>query len=149
MFLLAGPYDPDNPSAIGLDQLKKWNENSHIEWLGDIEDMPLLYSKSHFVVFPSYYSEGVPKVLLEASASGRAIITTNMPGCRDVVRHGYNGIIVPPKNVPALVAGIEKLLGDYDTLSRMGHRGRTEAQLKFDEKLVIKSHLEIYQKIQK
>jgi len=92
-------------------------------WLGDCKDMPRCLQEANIVCLPSY-REGVPKVLLEACAAGRAVITTDSPGCRDVVRTGENGLLVPPRDAGALAAAIRRLAEDPEVRRRMGTAGR-------------------------
>lgn len=144
-FALVGPYDPDNPAAVPLKQLEFWCSSSGgpIEWWGRCADMPQVYSKASLVVLPSY-REGVPKALLEAAAIGRAIVATDIPGCRDVVEDGINGYLVSPKDAPALAEAIISLLSDRHRLEEMGRRGRKKAEQEFGVEKVIEKHMDIY-----
>src|SRR4029077_4334808 len=117
---------------------------SGVQWLGDCRDMPRCLSEANIVCLPTYYREGVPKVLLEACAAGRAIVTTDIPGCRDVVRAGENGLLVPPQDVAALAAAIRQLLEDPRLRTRMGMAGRARAEAEFGIEKVVQSHLELY-----
>ncbi|MFI5420722.1 MAG: glycosyltransferase family 4 protein, partial [Nitrososphaerales archaeon] len=100
-FVLVGRLDLDNPAAIADSQLRKWVNTGIVEWWGHRDDMAVVFAEAHLVCLPSYL-EGLPKVLLEAAACGRAIVTTDVPGCRDVVKHGSNGLLVPPKDANSL-----------------------------------------------
>lgn len=148
-FTLVGSYDPQNPAAVALQQLNKWKSEGQVEWWGHREDMPNVFAMSTLVVLPSFYREGVPKVLLEAAASGRAIITTDAPGCRDVVEPGINGELVPIKNAKALTDAIGKLLKDKEVLEVMGRRGRKIAETKFGIERVVADHMKIYKNLLK
>ena len=112
-FILVGGIDGENPAKILEKQLNDWVTEGIVEWWGHQTDMPKILSKALIVVLPSY-NEGFPKVLLEASAIGRAIITTDAVGCRELIKDGYNGILVPPKNAKALAIAINKLLNNSD-----------------------------------
>ena len=108
--MLAGEPDPGHPSAIPLPTLEHWRNAGDVEWLGEWHDMPALMAQSHIVCLPSYYGEGVPRILLEAAASGHPIVTTDSPGCREVVRHGQNGLLVPVRDGEALIGAITQLI---------------------------------------
>jgi glycosyltransferase involved in cell wall biosynthesis len=122
-FALVGRCDEDNPAAISRTQLDQWVEEGVVEWWGHREDMAAIYGAATVVVLPSY-REGLPKVLLEAAACGRALVSTDVPGCRDIVRHRINGILVAPKDSAALASAIEELLLDHRLREAMGSRGR-------------------------
>jgi glycosyltransferase involved in cell wall biosynthesis len=122
-FVLVGRCDEDNPAAIGRAQLEEWVKEGAVEWWGHREDMAALYRAATLVVLPSY-REGFPKVLLEAAACGKAIVTTDVPGCRDIVQDQVNGVLVPPEDPEALAARIEGLLSDRLMREAMGVRGR-------------------------
>ncbi len=109
--VLAGGPDPENPRTVSTDDLRAWEREGLIEWWGHQEDMVPVFQQASIVVLPSY-REGAPKVLLEACAMGRAIITTDVPGCREVVRHGENGLLVPPRDSSALGGAIEELVAN-------------------------------------
>lgn len=143
---LVGPYDPENPAAVPLAQLEEWRDRGPVEWWGYRDDMPEVFRSAHLVVLPSY-REGVPKCLLEAAAAGRAIVTTDAPGCRDVVEHGENGLLVPPRNAAALAEAIASLVGDRKRLEAMGRRGRAKAEGEFGVDRVVRGHLSVYRSL--
>src|SRR5579864_7943622 len=118
-FVLVGDSDANNPSCVPREQLLEWDKNGQVEWWGHQQDMPALFKKVSLVCLPSHGGEGVPKVLMEAAASGRAIVTTDVPGCREIVRPGINGMLVPPRNPVALAAAIEELLRDPERRLQM------------------------------
>ena len=122
-FVLVGMVDPTNPSAIPESQLRAWTDEGLVKWWGHRDDMPGTLAAAHLVVLPSY-REGLPKVLLEAAASGRAIVATDVPGCREIVRHGVNGLLVPPKDARALADAISSLVEDRSFRQEAGRRGR-------------------------
>jgi glycosyltransferase involved in cell wall biosynthesis len=122
-FVLVGRCDDNNPAAIPQNQLHDWVREGTIEWWGHREDMTRVYAEATIVVLPSY-REGLPKVLLEAAACGKALIATDVPGCREAVRHQVNGLLVPVRDAPALARAIEHLLVDGSTRERMGKAGR-------------------------
>src|SRR5260370_15270243 len=111
-FVLAGDTDTNNPSCVPRKQLLEWQDSGIVEWWGHQRDMPQVFKQANLVCLPSHGGEGVPKVLMEAAACGRAIVTTDVPGCREIVRQGVNGFIVPPGDALALTGAIEHLLND-------------------------------------
>lgn len=146
-YLLAGRLDPANRGALSVQQVRDLCAASGMEWVGNCEDMPRLLRESHVVCLPSYYREGVPKVLLEACACGRPIITTDTPGCRDTVDAGQNGILVPPRDAQALAAAIRQLLADSPRRIRMGAHARALAEREFGISQVVERHLAIYREL--
>jgi glycosyltransferase involved in cell wall biosynthesis len=103
-------------------------------------------AQSSIVVLPSY-REGFPKVLMEAAAKGRAIITTDVPGCRDAIINNITGILVPPKNSDLLANAIQHLSEDPEKIISMGREGRDLAEKKFDEAIIIQKHLDGYERL--
>ncbi len=142
-FVVAGTPDPGNPASIPSSQLEAWKQVRHIEWWGWQDDMPTTLAQTDIFCLPSY-REGVPNALLEACASGIPVVTTNVPGCRDVVQHGVNGLLVPPRNVPALADALETLVHDPALRSTMGQAGRKIAAEHFSSSKVIAQNLEVY-----
>jgi glycosyltransferase involved in cell wall biosynthesis len=117
-----------------------------IEWIGEHEDMPSIFRLAHVVALPSW-DEGAPKVLLEAAASGRAIVTTDIPGCRQIVNAGVNGLLVPPRNPFALAQAITDLITQPGVRARMGAAGRAIAVAQFDEAIVVAQTLAVYKEL--
>lgn len=146
-FWLIGAPDPGNLNSVTWEELYKMNSESSVMILGFREDVPELYAQSHIVVLPSYYGEGLPKSLIEAAAVGRAIVTTDIPGCRDALEDGVTGLIVPPRDVTALVSALETLLTNEFLRKEMGVQGRALAENKFDERIVVNAHLQIYREL--
>ncbi|QQS46825.1 MAG: glycosyltransferase family 4 protein [Acidobacteriota bacterium] len=142
-FVLLGEPDYGHPSAVPLETLEHWRDCGDIEWLGWQQDMPAFLSQCHIVCLPSYYGEGVPRILIEAAASGRSIITTNSPGCREVVRHGQNGLLIPVRDCEALIAAILRLIDNPPLRATMGAHGREIAVAEFDLENVIGANLTI------
>ena len=143
---LVGAPDPNNPGCIPERQLREWAETASVEWWGPQTDMPAVLCQSHLVCLPSY-REGLPKVLLEAGACGRAIVTTDAPGCSAVVRHGENGLLVPIKDSKALANAISDLLRNGDLRSQMGKAGRERAVKEFSERTILCQTLEVYEEV--
>lgn len=142
-FVLVGDTDPDNPQAVPQKQLQSWQQEGHIEWWGRREDMPEVLRAAHIVCLPSY-REGLPTVLLEAAATGLPIVTTDAPGCREVVRHGDNGFLVPVKDAIALAQALCKLVANADLRSTMGVRSRKIAEQEFSSQRVACETLALY-----
>ncbi len=143
-FQLVGGRDDKNPSCISKHELYLWSEQDVVEILGFRKDLGLLMENSHVIALPSYYPEGLPKVLCEASACGRAIVTCDTPGCRDAIENGVTGLLVPPRNSIALADTIQQMLEDPECLSKMGKAGRKRAEELYDVNVVICKHLEAY-----
>jgi glycosyltransferase involved in cell wall biosynthesis len=143
-FVLAGSPDPPNPSSVPPAQIAQWVAEKVIEAPGWIEDMPALLASSSIVCLPSFYGEGIPKCLIEAAAAGLPIVTTDTPGCREIVHAEDNGILVPPKDEHALAGALERLIGDPALRARMGSRGRARAEQEFSLESVIEQTLALY-----
>lgn len=148
-FVIAGYAEPTGPGAVSPEQLKRWQAESIIEWWGRREDMPQVFAASHIVCLPSTYGEGVPKVLIEAAACARPIVTTDTPGCREIVQHGENGLLVPPGDTDALVKAIHTLIQDAALRQQMGTKGRALAAAEFSLERVIQATLAVYETILK
>lgn len=146
-FVLVGDGDPDNPASIPTKQLEMWRQNGEVEWWGHRDDMPQIFAQAHIVCLPSSYREGVPKVLIEASACGRPIVTTDVPGCREVVRQEENGILVPVRNSKALAEALKRLIKDASLRKRMGARGREIAIKEFSVEKVVHETLSVYKEL--
>jgi glycosyltransferase involved in cell wall biosynthesis len=146
--LLAGTPDPGNPSSVTEQEVGQWQRQGVLHWLGHIEDMPALLHDVDVMALPSYYREGVPKSLIEGAACGLALVTTDLPGCREVVtRHGVDGLHVAPRDARALADALIRLDDDRDLLRRLGENARRQALLHFDERLVIRRTLQVYDKL--
>jgi glycosyltransferase involved in cell wall biosynthesis len=127
-----------------LVRLLEWNDSGDVEWLGWRDDMPELIRNRHVVGLPSYYGGGVPRILIEAAASGRPIVTTNSSGCREVVRNRENGFLVPPHDIGALVDSIATLLDSPSLRLTMGKRGRERAVDEFGLARATDANVEVY-----
>jgi Glycosyltransferase len=146
-FVLVGNPDPGNPAAVSVAQIESWQKERTVEWWGCREDMPQVFSQTHVVCLPSAYGEGVPKVLIEAAASGRPIVATDAPGCREIVRHGENGLLVPIQNAHALALGLRQLIEAPELRRRMGAKGRRLAESEFAVERVIAQTLAVYREL--
>lgn len=148
-FVLVGASDDENPKAIRKEQLDQWMEMyPFIEWWGakEPEEMPQVISRSNIVVLPSY-GEGLPKVLLEAAAAGRPLIATDIPGCKEIVRDGVNGLLVKPRDSLDLANKIKTLLEDMRYAKNLGGKSRKIALEEFDQDIVVNKTLELYQQL--
>lgn len=143
-FLLCGGLS-SNPKAIKKEELNGRCDGNYIQWLGYRSDVPDLLRSSHIVAFPSYYREGVPKSLIEATAIGRPIVTTDSIGCKDTVEDGMNGFLVPIKESKTLAEKLRILIDDADLRKRMGLHSRQIAERDFSLEDVIAKHLAIYE----
>lgn len=142
-FWLCGPLS-SNSGALSASDLEQLCDGKYIRWLGERDDVKDLLGKCAVMAFPSYYGEGVPKSLLEASAVGRPIVTTTSTGCRDTVEEGVNGFKVAPRSPELLADRIGRLLEDRDLRCRMGKESRRIAERDYTIGHVVERHLEIY-----
>jgi len=142
-FVLVGALDPHNSTGIAADTVKNWVAEGAIEWWGRRSDMASTLSEASIVCLPSY-REGMPKALLEAAASGRPIVTTDTPGCRDCVEPGITGLLVPQRDALALADALQGILTDPARRAAMGAAGRVLAERSFGLPLVIDRHLALY-----
>jgi glycosyltransferase involved in cell wall biosynthesis len=145
-FVLVGQPDIGNPASIDVEALKRWVEEGVIEWWGWKSDMREVFSACHIVALPSL-GEGVPTILLEAASSARPIVATDVPGCRDVVANGINGLTVPPQDPSALAMAMEKLISHPETRRAMGQAGRELAVGRFSSSRINQSTYLVYQRL--
>lgn len=141
--LLAGTPDPGNPAAVPESAVRQWVSEGLVQWLGHVDDMPTLFRSVQIVALPSY-REGLPKGLIEAGASGCALVTTDVPGCREVVTHEVDGLLVPVKDGGALADAIERLVRDPALRHTLGVAAREKAVAQFDERIVVARTLDVY-----
>ena len=144
--ILAGEPDSGYPASVPEIELRAWNQEGIVEWIGRRDDMPELMRQAHIVVLPSY-GEGLPRVLLEASASGKAIVATDIPGCRAVVRSGVTGLLVPARDPHALADALENLIVDVELRRRMGKAGREMVEERFTQSQINKQIISIYREL--
>lgn len=142
-FLLAGEPDPGNPASVPEATVRAWVEEGLLEWLGHVEDMPALYRSVHVVCLPSY-REGLPKGLIEAAASGCALVTTDVPGCREVVSGKGDGLRVPVRDAAALAVAIATLDDDRALVRELGQAAREKALREFEVGQVNERTLAVY-----
>lgn len=145
-FWIVGKIDQGNLSSISPIKIDEWKSENYLKFLGQQEDISKIYSQSHIICLPSY-REGLPKSLIEGAASGRAIVTTNVPGCRDAIIPGKTGLLVPPQNPNLLAQALEELILDPEKRSHMGKEGRKLACRAFSINKVVNEHFQIYNKL--
>jgi glycosyltransferase involved in cell wall biosynthesis len=142
-FWLVGAADPQNPAAISERQLSEWRDEGTVEWLGHRDDIPAILAQSQIACLPSY-REGLPRSLLEAMAAGLPIVSTDVPGCREAVQNGENGLLVPARDSAALAAALRALIDDPALRKRFGAAGRARAEREFASAIVIAQTLAVY-----
>lgn len=142
-FILVGDADQGNPASIEVSQLKAWNSSGIIEWWGRRDDIQDIFAKSNIVCLPSY-REGLPKVLIEAAACGRPIVSTDVPGCREIVKNEENGLLVPAHNPQALASALRRLIENPLLCESMGAKGRELAVREYSEEKVVRETLSVY-----
>jgi glycosyltransferase involved in cell wall biosynthesis len=145
-FVLVGPRDEENPTAVSAEALAEWQRAGIVEWWGQHEDMANVLSQAAIVCLPSY-REGLPKVLLEAAACAKPIVSTNVPGCRDVVEAGVTGFLVPPHDAAALAEALRTLLAEPALCQRMGQEAQRRVAARFGLAAVQAATLELYRKL--
>ena len=144
---VAGIVDHDTINAIAEKTLDQWHEQGLIERLGNVKDMPSLLAETNIVVLPTYYGEGVPRILIEAGACGRAVVTTDMPGCREIVSHRVNGLLVPSRNVEKLAEALAELIKSPELREKMGQAGREKVRQFFSQQQVISETMKLYEEL--
>jgi glycosyltransferase involved in cell wall biosynthesis len=142
--VIVGEPDAENPTAVPREQLERWRDSGLLEWWGWRDDMPATLASCHVLCLPSYNREGVPKILLEGAAAGRALITTDMPGCREIALHGKTGLLVPPRDARALAEAIRQLVLQPELRRSMGARARELAVREFSSDQVTARLVGVY-----
>jgi len=146
-FALVGEGDIENPGSISDEQLQSWHDEGVIELWGKKDNMPKVFAQAHIVCLPSFYGEGVPKVLIEAASCGKPIVTTDAPGCRDIVQDGVNGILVPLRNSTAVAEALKKLIESPGLRKKMGKKGRELVEREFSLHQVNRETLALYEEL--
>ncbi len=144
--LLAGEPDPGNPSNIDPEVVNSWAAEGIVEWPGFQENVKAVYDRCHIIALPSF-GEGVPTVLLEAAACGRAVIASDIPGCRAVVEDGVNGLLVPAGDTQALAEALRRLISDAQLRRQMGAAGRERVLRLFTKKRINQATLELIREL--
>ncbi|MCC6648056.1 MAG: glycosyltransferase family 4 protein [Polyangiaceae bacterium] len=145
-FALVGGNDSENPATLSTAELEAWVTEGVVEWWGHRRDMPEVLRQASLVALPSY-REGLPLALAEAAACGRAVVTTDVPGCREVVRHGETGWLVPPRASGPLARAIEEALSDDAELDRRGAASRALAERELSVDAVVSQTLDVYREL--
>lgn len=145
-FWLAGSLDTGNLTSVSEEVLSQWSKEGVVEVLGYQSDIPNLFANSNIVVLPSY-REGLPKALIEAAACGRAVVTTDVPGCRDAIEPETTGLLAPVRDAAALADAIQSLIDDPQRRKQMGVSGRALAEREFAIEKVVDIHLAIYHEL--
>ncbi len=146
-FQLAGATDPGNPTSLSEHALRRLEQAYGVTWLGHCEAVPELLKDCHVVCLPTFYREGVPKTLLEASAAGRAMIASDIAGCREVVTDGVTGVLVPPREVDALAEAMLRLGEDAALRARCGRAARDKAEAVFSVVDVVDHTFRVYDEL--
>lgn len=145
--IIVGKPDECNPDSIPLEKLKEWDKLDYVEYLGYQNNMQNIIKNSNIVALPTTYGEGVPKFLIEAVSSGRAIVTNNEPGCKEIVKNNVNGFLVESKNIQSLAEALETLILDRDLRVKFGKAGRKIVENEFSEEIVIEKTLNLYKSL--
>lgn len=145
-FVLAGAPDPGNPASVDPAIVERWRGDAGITWLGHVDDMAALYQNADVAVLPSY-REGLPRSLIEAAACALALVTTDVPGCRAVVRDGVDGLLVPVRDAAALARALARLDDDRALLRRLGDAARAHALAEYSVDRVNARTLEVYREL--
>ena len=146
-FVVGGEIYPDNPRSLTQDEIRGPHREGIIEWLGQVKDVPSLIKESMMMVLPSYYGEGVPKVLLEAAAIGRPIVTCDAPGCREAVAHEVNGILVPPQSPTDIAQAVKSLMNNAEKCTQYGTAGRKRVEEDFNTDHVVAQTMKVYEEL--
>jgi len=144
--LLAGSPDPENPESLTEPELRALETQYGVRWIGHCNDVADLFSSAHIACLPSY-REGLPKALIEASAAGRAIVTTDVPGCKHVVEDGVTGLLVPARQVAPLAEAIGRLIADPGLRLRLGTAARARAEAQFGIDRIVSETLHLYSRM--
>ena len=144
--LLIGMPDPENPTSISEEQLCEWHDDELVQWWGYRDSITDVWRQAHVAVLPSY-REGLPKSLLEAASCARPIVATDVPGCREIVRPGENGILVPVRDARSLADALETLLRDRELRQAMGAKSRALVERHFHQDRVVSETFDVYESL--
>lgn len=144
-FLLAGAPDEGNPDSITEAELRAWDAEGVVRWLGPVRDVAGLLAGVHIFCLPSTYREGLPKAVLEAMAAGKPVVATDIPGCREAVVDGETGFLVPPRAPKTLAAALERLISSPELRARMGAAGRRRVEENFSDAIICEATLKVYE----
>ena len=143
-FHILGKLADNHPAGISQSVLDEWVAQGDVEFMGETSDVRPFIAAAHCVVLPSYYQEGMPRILLDANATGRLVITTDTPGCRETVVDGKTGFLCNAKDVANLISCMERVMAlDVDALSSMGQNARKLAESRFDDRITADVYLDL------
>ena len=145
--IVAGIIDPGNPDGAPESVLHQWEKEGWIQWLGQHDNMPELLASVHIVALPTTYGEGIPRILIEAASCHRPTVATDVPGCREIVRHEENGLLIPPRNPVALADALERLVRDARLRQQLGRRGREIVVHTFAREIVMQRTFAVYREL--
>ena len=145
-FMLVGGIDNDNPMSIPLSTLNQWVSNGDVQWEGHSDNMPDMLASASIVCLPSY-REGLPKVLLEAAAIGRPLIASDGPGCREIVRDKYNGLLVKMRDADSLYEAVLMLVNNRKMRETMGRNSRTLVETELSTTIINTQTIELYRRV--
>lgn len=143
-FLLAGARDPGNFGSVGVAEVEEWQRGGAVDVLGFRDDVRTLFALADIVVHPTYYPEGIPRVLIEAAAMGKPIVSTSIHGVEQILSNDVNGLVVPPQDPVAIAKAVETLLADAALRARYGDAGSQWAREHYDVRLVVERHMAEY-----
>jgi glycosyltransferase involved in cell wall biosynthesis len=146
-FILVGAPDEGNPNTITAAELQTWQAQGKITWLGPRKDIAALLASAHIACQPSTYREGLPKSALEAMAAGKPLVATDIPGCREAVVHNVTGLLVPPRDPPALAAALKTLIDNPALRMTMGEAARQRAVEEFSDSIICEKTLLVYESL--
>ncbi len=142
--ILVGEPDEQNLGSVNRTQLQEWHDSGLINWLGYQENIAEFWHQTHIAVLPTYYREGLPKCLLEAAACGRPIVATEISGCKEIVKNGVNGFLVPARDSTELADALEKLIVNAELRRKFGQAGRKMVEQEFSDEIIIAETLQVY-----
>ncbi len=145
--VLVGKPDPGNPNSLDESQLRQWEQEGLVEWMGWRSDMARVYAQCHIVTLPTRYGEGVPTALIEGAASGRPLVGTQTPGCQTIIQEGINGFLVPPDDHQALACRLEQLICDASLRRAMGANSRKLFEQWFTQRQVNDETIAVYTRL--
>lgn len=146
-FALVGKPDLANPGSVSQHEIDAWVAEGVVEFWGWQEDMPSVFAQAQIVCLPTYYGEGLPKSLLEAAVSGCAIVTTDIPGCREIVQHGFTGWLIPARDVGALAKVLRQAIEQPGLREQYGKSARSSVAASFSMDRVVKETIEVYHEL--
>ena len=144
---VCGIYDKESPDRIPKNKINEWKELPFINWLGQQHNIHEILKKSDIVVLPTRYGEGVPRILIEGASSAMPLIASNVPGCREIVKHGVNGLLVPPGDIDELCTAMMYFVDDRSLCQSYGNEGRRLVLSDFDQSIVNRKTLDLYENI--